>query len=162
MVAGAGSVDARPRPPLVQNSVLGVNDSNKILANADSFGTIYGCIKDDKNEPIVNASIALTRNDTIVGGAISDFDGKYQITNLNDGIYKITVSYPGLETQRMTDIQVVKGAESEVNIVLRSDGRRKVLNGDVKITVGKKKLINPIEQGKTEFNREQIRHLPIR
>ncbi|NBR16056.1 MAG: carboxypeptidase regulatory-like domain-containing protein [Crocinitomicaceae bacterium] len=56
-----------------------------LTANAQGQ-SLNGKIVDSVNNPVFYAKVFLYKNERIVGGAISDFDGKYRITNFVSAI----------------------------------------------------------------------------
>lgn len=70
-------------------------------------GTIRGAISDkDSKEPIPFANVILYRNGAQVGGAKTDFDGKFQINSIEPGSYDVEFRYVGYGTQRKNGVIV--------------------------------------------------------
>lgn len=96
-----------------------------ILFTTSSFaqdtGSIVGKItdKDANNEPLAFANV-LIKNTT--KGTQSDFDGLYEIDNLEPGTYTLVISFIGYETSEIPNITVVSGKVTEVNASLGSGG----------------------------------------
>lgn len=62
-------------------------------------GALQGRVFDKQTgEPIPFANVALESGGSLVGGAASDFDGKYTIKPITPGTYSIRVSYIGYQT----------------------------------------------------------------
>ncbi|MDG1135303.1 MAG: carboxypeptidase-like regulatory domain-containing protein, partial [Bacteroidales bacterium] len=62
-------------------------------------GALQGTVLDkETNEPIPFANIVLEIKGTQVGGATSDFDGKYQIKPLTPGKYNLKATFVGYKT----------------------------------------------------------------
>ncbi|MBI2259497.1 MAG: TonB-dependent receptor plug domain-containing protein [Flavobacteriia bacterium] len=60
------------------------------------LGTIKGVIKDEKTkQPIFGCKVLLKQNNTIKGGANTDFDGKFQINSIAAGEYDVEVRNEG-------------------------------------------------------------------
>ena len=60
-------------------------------------GSVKGVITDDLNgEPLIGATILI--NGT-TKGAVTDFDGMYEITGVSAGSYKLIVSYTGYSSK---------------------------------------------------------------
>ena len=86
------------------------------LAAAAQNGKIKGLVTDEKtNEPLVGATVML-EGTTI--GAITDFDGLYNITNIAPGTYTIRCSFISYETKLIGNITVSPGKELEYNFKL--------------------------------------------
>jgi len=77
-------------------------------------GSIVGKLTDKEynNEPLAFANVLL-KGTTI--GTTSDFDGLYELNNLESGTYTIVVSFVGYETQEIT-VTVVTDKVTEVNV----------------------------------------------
>lgn len=79
-------------------------------------GRIEGVIKDLKNNiPIPFATIIITGTNI---GTTSDPDGKYIITNLEPGFYKLQISSIGYKTIITEDIQVVSNKTTYIDFSL--------------------------------------------
>lgn len=61
-------------------------------------GTITGHIANQGKESFPFATISVSQKDAGVTGTVSDNEGRFVITDLQSGVYKITVSFPGFET----------------------------------------------------------------
>jgi len=77
-------------------------------------GSIVGKLTDKEynNEPLAFANVLL-KGTTI--GTTSDFDGLYELNNLESGTYTIVVSFVGYETQEIM-VTVVTDKVTEVNV----------------------------------------------
>jgi hypothetical protein len=70
-------------------------------------GTIRGAITDkDTKEPIPFANVILFRNGNQIGGAKTDFDGKFQINSIEPGNYDIEFRYVGYAPLRKNGVVV--------------------------------------------------------
>jgi len=75
--------------------------------NSTGDGSVKGKIFDfETAEPVPFASIILYSNGRQVGGAISDFDGHYMITNLPEGNYEMKVMFVGYKTAVLNNIYI--------------------------------------------------------
>ena len=101
-----------------------------IVAQQNNKVTVKGTITDQKGEPIVGASVAVTGTST---GVISDVDGKFSIDVVPGA--KLTISYVGFLPQTM----VVKGG-APLNIILKED--QQSLNEVVVVGYGKQKKVD--------------------
>ncbi len=75
--------------------------------------TISGSVKDQAGETLPGVSILLKGT---TQGAVSDFDGNYQISNVADGTYKLVASYIGFDS--FSKEIIVDGNNITLNIVL--------------------------------------------
>ncbi len=79
-------------------------------------GKITGKVVDSETgEPIIGANVAITGT---TQGAATDLDGKYAIRGLNSGMYSITISYISYSKKTITDVEVVSGETTSLNIQL--------------------------------------------
>jgi hypothetical protein len=70
-------------------------------------GTIRGAITDkNTKEPIPFANVVLYRNGNQVGGAKTDFDGKFQINSIEPGSYDVEFRYVGYASLRKNGVVV--------------------------------------------------------
>ena len=66
---------------------------------AQALGTIKGEVRDAENQALINANIALlkTKDSTVVKIAITDLDGKFDLENIKNGQYLLSISSIGLK-----------------------------------------------------------------
>ncbi len=83
--------------------------------NAQETGSIVGKLidKEVNDEPLAFANVLIKGT---TKGTTSDFDGLYEITNMKPGIYVIVYSYLGYETIEISDVEVVAGKVTTINI----------------------------------------------
>lgn len=84
------------------------------VVNAQNTGTVSGLITDAKGMPLSGATVSLK---AINKGAMTDFDGKYTIENVEAGTYNVSISYIGYETSTK-NILVTAGQTTQVDISL--------------------------------------------
>jgi hypothetical protein len=58
---------------------------------------IRGFIEDGTGEPVLFATVKILQNGKVIGGVQTDFDGKYELKNLQKGTYNLEVNYVGYE-----------------------------------------------------------------
>ena len=78
--------------------------------------TISGTVLDEAGLPIPGANVVIAGTSQ---GASSDFDGKYSISNLENGTYTLTVSYVGYK--QATEEVTIQGSDKEINFLLSED-----------------------------------------
>jgi len=79
-------------------------------------GTIVGKILDAKSgDALIGVSIRL---DEGAGGAITDFDGNYRVTNVPVGMHKISLNYTGYTGKTLEDIDVKSGEATTVDATM--------------------------------------------
>jgi hypothetical protein len=77
---------------------------------------ITGIVKDNVNEPLTGATIALRNTlDSFVAGTAADIDGHFSLSNIPPGQYKVKISYLGFDDYTR-DINLVN-AELNLGIV---------------------------------------------
>ncbi len=80
-------------------------------------GTIKGKMTDKATgEPLAFANVVAIKGGSQVGGAQTDFDGKYTITALTPGKYEIQASYVGYQPIKQTGVLVYSGKITFVNL----------------------------------------------
>lgn len=83
-----------------------------LLLSAFSFffmadGILKGKVIDkDTKEPIAFANVLLELNDTLVGGATTDFNGNYVIESIEPGIYDVKATYVGYKPVKTQGIVI--------------------------------------------------------
>lgn len=83
---------------------------------AQNSGSIKGTILDKATqEALIGATVVL---EGTTKGAVSDIDGAFFIESLEEGVYKLRVSYVGYDTRLVEDIKVSSGQTTEVNVIL--------------------------------------------
>lgn len=86
-----------------------------ILLSAQT-GIIAGKIIDAKSaDAIIGASVRLGEG---AGGAITDLDGNFRITNVPVGKHKISVNYAGYTGKNIEDIEVKSGEAATIDIAI--------------------------------------------
>lgn len=121
-------------------------------------GSITGTVLDrDTGEPLFGVNI-LVRGTSF--GAVTDFDGEYTIRNIRTGEYNLEYRYVGYERTLVTEIRVVEGEDTEVNVEL---GQQAITADEEVIVIGERPIFD-VEQSSTgsTFSREQISAAPIR
>ncbi len=84
---------------------------------------ILGVVTDRKKEPIINASVRVTQAGILKGNTVTDYDGKFSVKPLEEGLYDVTVSYTGMQSKTFTQVVVSAGGKTEVNFVLQQTGK---------------------------------------
>lgn len=86
-----------------------------ILAFSQQTGSILGKLTDKElnDEPLAFANV-LIKGTTI--GTTSDFDGLYELNNLEPGTYIVQFSYLGYETIEIPNVQVVGDKVTTINV----------------------------------------------
>jgi hypothetical protein len=91
--------------PLVVHGQAAANVSS-------SSGRIEGRVLDATTKsPLIGATVRVIGSDL---GALTDEEGKFRITNLQENVYKLSISFIGYETHLENDVRVVRGKSEYV------------------------------------------------
>lgn len=101
------------------------------LSYAQSGYTVSGIVKDNVNETLIGASVALRNSgDSLVAGTSVDLDGHFTLSDIAPGPYRLTISYLGYDDYNK-NINVLDG-EVNLGIIKMSTTQSTRLN-EVKI-----------------------------
>lgn len=78
---------------------------------------IQGYIIDKEKEPVINAAIMVLQNDSLVGGTVSDPDGRYLVKPLSPGTYDIMVLKYGYDSAIVKNV-IITNDSSTINFKL--------------------------------------------
>lgn len=85
-------------------------------ANLFSQTSLQGSVTDaETGEPIIFGTVALYKNDVLITGTETDFDGFYSITELDAGTYEVVFSYTGYTDHKVTGVLVQSGKANQLN-----------------------------------------------
>ena len=86
---------------------------------AQDTGTIVGKLidKEVNDEPLAFANVLIKGT---TKGTTSDFDGLYQITDVEPGLYTLVFSYLGYETVELPNVEVTANKTTTVNVPMRA------------------------------------------
>ena len=87
--------------------------------SADTLLT--GKLTDDHGEALIGANVKVLKGTELVRGGITDYEGVYRL-EIAAGTYTVEFSYTGYETQRITDVQVLAGKTTSLNVTLKTSG----------------------------------------
>ena len=73
-------------------------------------GSVKGKVFDETNDGFPFVNIALFQNGNIRGGATTDFDGVFKISNISAGTYTLEIKFVGYQTYRLEGL-IVKGGK---------------------------------------------------
>ena len=77
-------------------------------------GKVVGLITDERNEPLPGVTIKTANGQ----GGISGVDGRYELA-LPAGIYTLEFSFLSYQTRRVTEVQIISGKNTPLNMVLK-------------------------------------------
>ena len=108
------------QPELV-SWILGRPNPYKKEVEQKGIGSLKGRVLDNENgEPIPFAKVIILKNNEIIGGANSDFDGKYQIKPLQAGTYVVEVKNVGYTSSRVSGVKINADRLTILDFQLRS------------------------------------------
>ena len=125
--------------------------------------SLTGKVTDGSNgEPILFGNVAIYKEGVLVTGVETDFDGNYNISNIDPGTYDVEATYVGLNPQRITGVLVAASKANKLDIEF-VDGGGGVDLDEVIVIAYKVPLI---EQDNTTqggiVTSEQIKTLPTK
>ncbi len=86
---------------------------------SQSKGSIIGTVRDEvTGEPIIGANVLLENTSF---GAASDLNGKFQIRDVEEGLYNIKISHVAYQTKIITNVEVKSKEVTQLNITLSSN-----------------------------------------
>lgn len=78
--------------------------------------------EEETGEAVLFGTVALYKNDVLITGVESDFDGNYFFSDIDPGTYDIEVSFLGLQTQRISGVVAKAGKVNVVNVSMKEEG----------------------------------------
>lgn len=82
--------------------------------NAQETGTIEGTVLDNSGASVPGANIEIK---SLSKGVVSDFDGRFTITEIAVGEYQLTISYIGYQTVTQS-VSVTAGATTDISVTI--------------------------------------------
>ncbi len=128
-----------------------------IAASAQT--TLQGTVTDaETGEPIIFGTVALFKNDVLLTGTETDFDGFFSLTELDAGTYDVVFSYTGYQDQKVTGVIVSSGKSNQLDAKISAGITIQEI-----VVVYERPLVSKDEttQGKV-FSAEDIQNLPTR
>ncbi len=119
---------------------------------------IYGKVVDEKGIGLDFASVTVSQNGVVKGGAKTQINGDYKIERLAEGKYDMMVTYVGYNPNKRTQIEVTNNTAQEINLTLKKNESKKV-QGQI-ITVGSIRFLDPSNPNRKITTKEQIKHSP--
>jgi len=122
---------------------------------------IQGTVVEQENKaPVPFATIALIKNDKVLAGTDTDFDGKYIFKEVSPGTYDMEVSFLGFDTQKTVGVIVKKDQTTKLDLLL-SEASANLK--EIVILQYKEPLVSTCgtTQGKV-LTAEDIRNLPVK
>jgi hypothetical protein len=123
------------------------------------YSEILGRVTNEKRQPLDFASVQVFDKGVTIGGAKTDINGNYKIKQLKSGIYSIKVTYAGYISKIIDNVNISDSDSLiKLNFTLKIKPQTKT-TGDIIITVGKPRLINPSEPNKKVMTKSDLRNV---
>ena len=126
---------------------------------ASAQTSLQGTVTDaETGEPIIFGTVAIYKNDVLITGTETDFDGFFSLTELDAGTYDVVFSYTGYQDQKVTGVIVSSGKSNQLDTKISAG----ITITTVEV-VYERPLVSKDEttQGKV-FSAEDIQNLPTR
>ncbi len=95
---------------------------SKIMVSESAVSSIQGkIIEEESGLGAIGATILVKQHGSIITGAVSDFDGNFQITDLEPGTYDVEIDYVGFMSSRTEGIQVEHSRAVNLDVSLMPD-----------------------------------------
>lgn len=95
---------------------------SKIMVSESAVSSIQGTISEEESGlRAIGATILVKQHGDIITGAVSDFDGNFQITDLEPGTYDVEIAYVGFMSSRTEGIQVDHSRAVNLDVSLMPD-----------------------------------------
>ncbi len=114
---------------ILQEGVYGATGANKTtgiqgLTGGPRGGSIKGRVLDESSEGFPFVNVALYQNENIKGGATTDFDGAFKISNIAAGTYDLEIKFVGYQTYRLEGLHIRGGKLLPLSLIkLRESGQ---------------------------------------
>jgi hypothetical protein len=91
--------------------------------SAGQTGSLYGTVRDPSGAPVPGVSLSMQHVETgYQRRAETDEEGRYLVTGLPVGSYRIRAEHPGFDPAELAGVEVSVGASLEKNLVLTLSG----------------------------------------
>ena len=84
-------------------------------------GALKGQILNDDKEPVIGATIKILQGGSLIGGAVTDAEGKYTYKPLNPGEYELLISSMETQTKKVTNIRVSGEKTTYVDVAVSTN-----------------------------------------
>ncbi len=130
-------------------SILTFLSNSSFAQVAPQTVTISGTVSDQKTSELLGGVIVFLEG--TAKGAVTDFDGKYEVKNITPGTYRLRFSMINYKTQFIEGIEIKEGTKnSVVNVVMEPsvfEGSEVVIK-DVRRTNTEASVVNEIHEAK--------------
>lgn len=98
--------------------VLIVSPGNAQLASPGTTGTIAGTVVDPTGALVPQVSLTLSTEEGTARSAVTDGQGRFNISGLPPGVYTIEAQLPGFRDLRKDNVRVTSGAVQQLTLTL--------------------------------------------
>lgn len=124
-------------------------------------GNIQGKVLEENGKAVPLVTIRIYQGDNLITGTATDFDGKYNFSNLDAGEYDILATHLNYQNQKISSIIVDMGKTvfQDITVTTPEEGGQKI---EIVEVIYEKPIVDPMPGGKTTISAEDIEHLAIR
>lgn len=162
VVFGFTLLFSQPLHVIAQNYSAKI-EQNPILQYKDTLnnhcGVLYGYITDEKKDSFAGVTIQLSQDGVIVAGTITDYDGKYEITNLKPGVYEMLTAYIGYDSISVKQLVITNNKKERYDIKM-TRAKMALYGSTMIIREYKTPLIDIDNPTKRTFIQEEIKSMP--
>lgn len=137
-----------------------------LTANSQQTGRIAGKVSDTKTaETLIGLTIKIAGT---TSGASTDVEGRYAFANLTPGKYSLIFSYIGYQTKNITDIEVLAGKTTNLDVIMEEAGSQALSEVVITATIRQESISGLYAQQKNSISissgitSELIRRTPDR
>ncbi len=131
-------------------------DNEPIEKTIESSNVITGVVKDENGEPMPFVSVSLRLKDSVISGAVTDFDGRYRFSIPKEYLgekAKLVYSFVGYLTKEIKDYTIKAGTTNMSEVIFEEDTH--IFQGEM--ILGMVAPLKPADNpNKTTFNQNEI------
>lgn len=91
------------------------------ISFAQTTGAIKGQVLNTDREPVIGATIKITSGGVLIGGTVTDVEGKYTYKPINAGVYELMVQSFETQTKRITKVEVNPEKTTYVDVTVSAN-----------------------------------------
>lgn len=95
--------------------------SENMVSKSNTPGISGRVVEEESGLSAIGATVIVKQDGVIISGAVTDFDGYYQVKNLSPGMYDVEISYVGFMNTRTEGVQLSADRGASINASLYSD-----------------------------------------
>lgn len=139
-------------------NVVGQTGQDSTQSAQSQYGQIRGRVTDEKGNPLDFATVRVLQEGIVKGGAKTDQDGYYMISNLKQGNYLISAILSGYSPVEIKNVSIMASQNEPFDLKLERKKSGEPLK-TIKIRVGQTRLIDPSNPGTKGFIKSEIRDM---